>query len=122
MQDKARAYNSKLREGILIQYSEFLSTLIAEPALIRQIQAQVKIGPRPNGQKKKDFEDVGKSIAKRAFGMLVGDTLRGISNAALTQVQRNTSTGLFLYNILLLWGPLLVEYCSITGGNLIRLR
>lgn len=43
-QDKARAYESKLGNDLLIQYSDFLSTLIAEPTLIRQIQRQVKVG------------------------------------------------------------------------------
>ncbi len=51
MQDKANAYNSKLEKDLISQFDEFLSTLIAQPNLIRQIQAQVKIGPQMKKRK-----------------------------------------------------------------------
>lgn len=90
MYDQARAYNFKLRKNILIQYSEFLSTLIAEPDLIHQIQIQVKIGVNPNTKRdpKKKTETFFKKFDRKVIKKIPKkiQNYGGVTLALLSQV------------------------------------
>lgn len=81
LKDQARAHESKLRKNILIQYNEFLSTLIEKPDLIRQIQIQVKIGGNPNNTRHKQNlqQKVDTAFTKRVVSGITGAVLLGAS-------------------------------------------